>query len=757
MVFFNYALRKLNAKIVYYGPGLCGKTTTLQWIHDHFEGGQRGKMLSLATEGDRTIFFDLLPLEIGTIRGMQVTLQLYTVPGQVHYNSTRQLVLRGADGVVFVADSQRTMSRSNTESIKNLEENLLLQGVELKSFPCVLQFNKRDLRDIMGVDEMDQMLNRFSVPIFEAIATNGVGVQDTLEGIVKLVMRSLRERYEPVAAAGPRPMELPSSPPRPVVRPPTLRVPSAPPTGAASGFATPPETLTAGELRDLRAVTVDLRTATRPPGVGDPSPALAPPSGWEPKPVAGEEPRSLDDIPTAVFEAPELLEEPLLESEPTFLGVPGVELNDEVTATVLDAGEEVFLPGEEGAGAELPAVDEGASQLELEVAAEEPGDLLWGDSADAPLDAAVEGEAAEPPADEEFGLEPEVAGPENVEPEVELGDVVLDRDLGEGGPYEDRVRAPGPFAAVPLDRGEPVPEVTPEALAGEVESWPFEHLAPVQPEWGWEGSPFDQQVGGKPPEEPRASPFDETGTEDSPFGELPSEEPPAELDASLDEELDTAPQGAKTASLVDEPTPLELAREEGGLAAEEAPAEERLAEALPEGLPSPGRRWESTLPASTSVDDLVATVMPGRARRAAPSGVPGEAQAGPSPAAPPPAPPVAVPRSVARQPVWLDDGDPFAFEEEPRLQDERTPASVEVVPTVELAPRPSERVRAGENQLRVQLEGTGAIAEYGEVREMDIVVPVPGPWIGNRRVTLQLRLTLTPAAEDGDDGSGDPS
>ena len=113
MVFFNYALRKLNAKIVYYGPGLCGKTTNLVWIHDHFEGGERGKMISLATEGDRTIFFDLLPLEIGAIRGMDVTLQLYTVPGQVHYNSTRQLVLRGADGVVFVADSQRAMQGSN--------------------------------------------------------------------------------------------------------------------------------------------------------------------------------------------------------------------------------------------------------------------------------------------------------------------------------------------------------------------------------------------------------------------------------------------------------------------------------------------------------------------------------------------------------------------------------------------------------------------------------------------------------------------
>jgi signal recognition particle receptor subunit beta len=186
MVFFNYALRKLNAKIVYYGPGLCGKTTNLQWIHDHFEGGQRGKMISLSTEGDRTIFFDLLPLDIGEIRGMEVTLQLYTVPGQVHYNSTRQLVLRGADGVVFVADSQSTMRTSNIDSLRNLAENLSLQGVELESFPHVLQFNKRDLGDLISIEQLDDDINTHSMPFFEAVATDGVGVQETLEGIVKL-------------------------------------------------------------------------------------------------------------------------------------------------------------------------------------------------------------------------------------------------------------------------------------------------------------------------------------------------------------------------------------------------------------------------------------------------------------------------------------------------------------------------------------------------------------------------------------------
>ncbi|HSO24320.1 MAG TPA: Rab family GTPase, partial [Chondromyces sp.] len=246
-------MRKLNAKIVYYGPGLCGKTTNLLWIHDHFEGGDRGKMISLATEGDRTIFFDLLPIDIGAIRGMNVTLQLYTVPGQVHYNSTRQLVLRGADGVVFVADSQRAMQSSNIESFRNLQENLLLQGISLDGFPLVLQFNKRDLHDTLPVEELDSDLNIFRVPIFEAVATQGLGVQETLEGIVKLVMRNLRERYEGVAPdardpattmrVGGRPKPAPAGPkpvPPPAVAPARSPAAATPPAAAKPPTAAPP-------------------------------------------------------------------------------------------------------------------------------------------------------------------------------------------------------------------------------------------------------------------------------------------------------------------------------------------------------------------------------------------------------------------------------------------------------------------------------------------------------------------------------------
>ena len=761
MVFFNYALRKLNAKIVYYGPGLCGKTTNLQWIHDHFEGGQRGKMLSLATEGDRTIFFDLLPLDIGTIRGMQVTLQLYTVPGQVHYNSTRQLVLRGADGVVFVADSQRTMSRSNIESFKNLEENLLLQGVELRSFPCVLQFNKRDLRDIMGVDEMDQMLNRFAVPFFEAIATNGVGVQDTLEGIVKLVMRSLRERYEPVAAAGPRSIELPSAPPRPVVKPPTLRVPS-PPVAAPHAALEPPRGAAASaEPHDPRAVTLDLQAATRPPGIAEASPAVAPPSRGEERPPSGGEAQSLDDVPTAVFEAPELLEEPLLGSEPSFLDLHSEELHDEVTATVLDADEEVFLPGDVEVEVVPPPGEEGAIEFELDDEQEEPGDLLWGDAGVAPVEAPAAGEAAEPVSDSVFRPEPEVSEAREVVPDLAVGELVLDRERVESEPYEDHVRAPGPFAEVPLDRGEPFGEAAAGELTAAPEPSPFDRVLSEEPAWGLEAIPFDAAVEEEPPVEPGVSSLDLAGRARPSASPLwrsirRSRRPP-----SYDERI-TSPLGEKPSPLHDEMTPsAPLPTADAPSGGQPAP-EPRRDEPVPQRPLTSERRWEPTLPAAASVDDLVASVMPGRSRRAAPPAVSAEARPAVAPAAPPPpTPPVVVPRSVKRLPVQLDEGDPFAMDEEPRLVDERTPAAVEVarvVPSVELVPRTGEvQVRTGENQLRLQLQGSGAIAEYGEVREMDIVVPVPGPWIGNRRVTLQLRLTLTPAAEDVDDGTGDPS
>jgi mutual gliding-motility protein MglA len=195
MVLFNYATKEITAKIVYYGPGLCGKTTNLQFVYDSLPSNNKSKMLSLATKTDRTLFFDFLPLELGRIRGMRTKLQLYTVPGQVYYNSTRQLVLKGADGIVFVADSQDFALDANLESMQNLEDNLKRQGVRIREIPLVIQYNKRDLPNALPVEEIDGELNKLGSPTFESVATTGLGVEEALKGITQLVLAHLVRKY----------------------------------------------------------------------------------------------------------------------------------------------------------------------------------------------------------------------------------------------------------------------------------------------------------------------------------------------------------------------------------------------------------------------------------------------------------------------------------------------------------------------------------------------------------------------------------
>lgn len=195
MVFFNYATMQMAAKIVYYGPGLCGKTTNLHHIYAKTSPTSRGEMVSLETETDRTLFFDLLPIDVGVIGGFKTRLQLYTVPGQVFYNTTRKLVLKGADGIVFVADSQRPMLDANLESLKNLRENLAEIGLNLDEIPVVLQLNKRDLPGIASIDEMvDKLDPNRQYEWVEATAVNGGGVFETLKTISKLTLRTLRRR-----------------------------------------------------------------------------------------------------------------------------------------------------------------------------------------------------------------------------------------------------------------------------------------------------------------------------------------------------------------------------------------------------------------------------------------------------------------------------------------------------------------------------------------------------------------------------------
>jgi hypothetical protein len=196
MSFINYSSREINCKIVFYGPGLCGKTTNLQWIYKKTNPDSKGKMISLATETERTLFFDFLPLALGEIRGFKTRFHLYTVPGQVFYDASRKLILKGVDGVVFVADSQIERMEANIESVENLRINLAEQGYDLDKVPYVIQYNKRDLPNVVPLDEMRRVLNPRSVPDYEACATDGTGVFDTLKAVAKLVIMELKKGQE---------------------------------------------------------------------------------------------------------------------------------------------------------------------------------------------------------------------------------------------------------------------------------------------------------------------------------------------------------------------------------------------------------------------------------------------------------------------------------------------------------------------------------------------------------------------------------
>jgi mutual gliding-motility protein MglA len=192
MSFINYMAREINCKLVYYGPGLCGKTTNLQYIYERTNPEAKGKMISLATETERTLFFDFLPLSLGEIRGFKTRFHLYTVPGQVFYDASRKLILKGVDGVIFVADSQIERLEANQESVDNLRTNLAEQGYSLEKIPYIVQYNKRDLPNVVPVEELRELINPMRVPDFESVARTGVGVFDTLKAVSKAVLTELR-------------------------------------------------------------------------------------------------------------------------------------------------------------------------------------------------------------------------------------------------------------------------------------------------------------------------------------------------------------------------------------------------------------------------------------------------------------------------------------------------------------------------------------------------------------------------------------
>jgi len=193
LTFINYVAREINCKIVYYGPGLCGKTTNLQYVYQITNTENKGKMISLATETERTLFFDFLPLNLGRIRGFQTRFHLYTVPGQVFYDSSRKLILKGVDGVVFVADSQEERIDANLESLTNLADNLKEHGFDINKIPYVLQLNKRDLPNAMPVDELTKQLRIKGEPVFESVATEGTGVLNTLKAVARQVLVELKK------------------------------------------------------------------------------------------------------------------------------------------------------------------------------------------------------------------------------------------------------------------------------------------------------------------------------------------------------------------------------------------------------------------------------------------------------------------------------------------------------------------------------------------------------------------------------------
>jgi signal recognition particle receptor subunit beta len=262
MALVNHTTREINAKIVYYGPGLSGKTTNIHYIYHRISPTQRGKLISLATETDRTLFFDFLPVELGTIKGYRVRFHLYTVPGQVFYNATRKLVLKGADGVIFVADSQRTMLDANLESLANLTDNFADMGIDLADFPMVVQYNKRDLPDVMPLNELNVKLNSKRMPFYEAVAMTGDGVLKTFAAISKLVLLDMQKNPERhnfsvgdiAVKAEDEPLDVPPASP---VEQPEPALPDAPLAEAKPAMAALERTVEQGVKVELGKATME--------------------------------------------------------------------------------------------------------------------------------------------------------------------------------------------------------------------------------------------------------------------------------------------------------------------------------------------------------------------------------------------------------------------------------------------------------------------------------------------------------------------
>lgn len=335
MVMINRATKEMTFKVVYYGPGLCGKTTNLEYIYSSAHPDRKGKLLTVATETDRTLFFDFLPMELGTIRGMKVRVQLYTVPGQVFYDATRRIVLRGSDGVVFVADSQRVMMDANIESLDNLKTNLRLNSLDPETVPLALQYNKQDLPDVATAEELDAKLNWRHVPSFLSVATTGMGVNETLKKVIELVIRKLqaadaqfggRESEAPMRPAEKEPAPVPARAPTPI--PEEEEVPEPPKPTQAAKPALPEVEIeedsspSFGEDDEMEAVEIETLQPVEPlPIPAASSRSVEPPVEHLEPPSASVQPEQ--EASTLPEPEPEILEVP--EPEPEMIDVSEAE------------------------------------------------------------------------------------------------------------------------------------------------------------------------------------------------------------------------------------------------------------------------------------------------------------------------------------------------------------------------------------------------------------------------------------------------
>ncbi|MDG1050508.1 MAG: ADP-ribosylation factor-like protein [Planctomycetota bacterium] len=289
MVQINFAQKSVTVKIVYYGPGMSGKTTNLEVVHQRAPESNKGDLTSISTDGDRTLFFDFMPLDLGTVAGMRTQFQLYTVPGQVYYNSTRKLVLQGVDGVIFIADSSASMMEENLESLRNLEENLREYGKDIETIPMVIQYNKRDLPDALSVEELESKINRFGAPSFEGIASSGQGVFPTLKSLAANVLDTIHEQTGAAGSARPMSASTPAASTPAATTP--VPAPPAAPLPAPAATTAPPETSAPTEVEPAVAAA------------GLPQPAAAHGLPQEPFMAA---PPTTRDLEAPKLEAPKL-------------------------------------------------------------------------------------------------------------------------------------------------------------------------------------------------------------------------------------------------------------------------------------------------------------------------------------------------------------------------------------------------------------------------------------------------------------------